>query len=396
MVWPDSYGLPDVEMKTRIPHPPLRYGVAALVCLLWLGGIGFVNAGDDQFPTPVAVSLAASFSSITEGQTLRQVCGSMSQACDLVIYLDRRIDPDQRLAAEIAGPTVADALTQICLPLSCSWCPVDELVIIGPAAEIGIAGTNMLIEWHNLSASSSAVRRGLTEQHAVSWPKLATPDEVLKEIANTWKLDVSNVQLPHDHFPETDLGEVRVTTAIGALLSGFELGFHIIPESGVVEILPTEKYANKRLERKYPDVSLSIADRNLVVRDITESDVTVLKRAAGGWLLSGSAENHGRMEQLLLRAGNRTKAGRGRVEGVQKTYSLRLENKPAKAVLETLCRQGNLELEFENPMDQRLETVISLTAEKETLENLIAKVAQSAGLQAILQSSKVRIASPEP
>jgi hypothetical protein len=337
------------------------------------------------FPTPVTAPLLTDFSLVAENLSLQKAIHHLTQQTGLMIVVDRRVDPDQRLSSVTLGPKVHLALNQLTANRELSWLPADDVVLLGPSSTIDRAATQMMVAWHVLDSKLEA-NHPLLRRLAITWPQLTTPQEALAQIARQWELDVTGVALPHDLWPERKLEEVRVTTALGAVLMGFDLGFEIDPRSRKVLTfpLPVELSATKN----YPPLKLSADARRNVMGVSKERHKVQLRELPTGWELIGTAADHWRLEQAIFAEGKKRQ-----VSGAQEEsrFTLRLERKPALAVFEALAAQGQYTLQIDDRESAKLTQPITLVVEEKKLMEIIDEVARQANVRVDASGNTLRI-----
>lgn len=337
------------------------------------------NAGQrtvtHAFPAPVTTPLLADFSLVAENLTLQRAVEHLTQQTGLTVVLDRRIDPGLELATVTLGPKVHLALNQLTANRDFTWLPADDVVLMGPSLTLDRFATHILGAWHSLDSKLEA-NHFLLHHDTIAWPELTTPQEALSLVAKQWDLDVTGITLPHDLWPARNLENVRVTTALGVVLMGFDLGFEIDPQSRRVTTCPLaiELAATK----SYPPLKLSADARRNVLGIAKGGRKAQLRELATGLELVGTAADHWRLEQAIFMEGKKRQAA-----GAQKEsrFTLRLERKPALAVFEALAVQGQYKLQIDDRDSVKLTQPITLVVEERKLLEIINEVARQADVR---------------
>ena len=255
------------------------------------------STAQTDFPGPTMNQLVADFQCFVAAQPLRKTLQTITESTKeprLPIILDRRIDPTSPLqnpasstdvntasfdetesAAPIQlGPTLYDALETVAKQRNGVWVSIDEAILIGPDSRTISAATEILAS------------RKLVEQSRFSfppkqvvWPALSTPMEALQIVADTWQLDVSQIDLPHDLWPAVSLPQFHVSSALGIIGSQFDVHLALDPRTRRVTSTPLNP--NATLTRQYPAATLNPQDRP-----------AKLKKISIGWELTGDACSH--------------------------------------------------------------------------------------------------------
>ncbi|WP_164100382.1 hypothetical protein [Candidatus Laterigemmans baculatus] len=360
-----------------------------------------------DFPRPVAAPRETSLRIFAEGKTLEETLAGIRERTGLRVWRDRRVDPALPLLSENYGPTAGAVLDQLAAEHQLEVAVADEVVLLGPAPAPELAATEMMAAWDSLVASGREDRPDdtLTQTRAVRWPMLTTPSEALQTVAEQWDLRIDSVSLPHDLWPAVDLGEVRVTTALGLIGVGFDLSLELDPVTRRVTAEPLGPQT--RVAREYPGQTLPPQLRSRLTSPAVGGQ---LRKQGDRWLLSGPAKAHAMLESLLVSTGTGSQppdSARARemraaashsggdpqnreVDGL-KRYSLRLVNKPADAFLESLCRSVGWQLEIAPEAAAPLTQRIDLEVEQATLDELIERAVGPLGLRAERDGERLRI-----
>jgi hypothetical protein len=371
-----------------------------------VGSFGCLIAGAQQppdplpFPSPATPRLAADLKVSVVGQSLRELVVSLQKSTRLPIVLDRRVDPSvaaipppiaanapgrngaNELQQETSpspmtlGPTLADVLDAIADRRGLQWASAGDLVLIAPAGKAIPAATEMLAARIRLRTAAAGF-----PPKPISWPQLTTPTEALQVVADTWQLDKTNVQLPHDLWPAIDLGTVDVTSALGVISSQFDLHFELDPETRQLTSRALED--NFVAERDYPLVDLIPAQRKLVT---DRPNVRLIKQRTG-WQLTGDAAAHWQLELAIFKRGRKPNPGGAAARSVTK-YTFKFNGTLSDA-LSNLCQAGNLQLDMATLDAGTLSRRIELEAKDQSIEELLAEVARLGEITVEVQAAQV-------
>jgi hypothetical protein len=328
-----------------------------------------------QFPTTITAPLLADASIVGDGLTLRGTLTRLSQQSNVYIALDRRLDPGKELGVTELGPQISTSLDLIAKDLGVAWVAAEDVVLVGPSESVQGMATELIGAWHSLQNSLEPTN-ALLKSQTVAWPQLTTPQEALNLIAQRWQLDIQGIQLPHDLWPETTMNDVRVTSALGVVLMGFDLGYDIDPMSRRVLTRPLKN--DFVVTKLYPSAPLPADLRRSFSSNNGRARVQKLKEIATGWELTGNASEHWRLEQAIFTQGAKRR-GAGTQE--ESRYTLRLEQKPAAAVFVALAAQGQYKLEVDDRESAKLKQPISLVVEDKKLLDILEEVARQADVR---------------
>lgn len=361
------------------------------------------STNQPPFPSPATPRLAANFQVTVSGQSLRELVHSLQTSTKLPVLLDRRLDPsalaipqravgaiDPQAAPELQPTTLGPNLHQsldlllklrnepppnagIGRPIE-EWASAGEIVIVGPAGESIRAATEILEARVNLQP-----HLGQYPPRGIRWPELTTPQEALKIVADTWDLDTSAVELPHDLWPETNLGTVHVTTALGAIASQFGLHFELDARSAKIRSRPLKPAPVVRLT--YPSMELTDGLRAYLSR----IGGRLVKRP-NHWELTGDATAHFQMELAIFKQGS---SGKNSSRAITR-FTFKFIG-TVDGALTNLCQAGNLTLDATALSDSQKRQRIELEVKDQSIEQILQTVANKAGLQLEIAGDQVTV-----
>lgn len=350
------------------------------------------SSSADDFPRPVSAPLRTSLRIVVEGKPLGETVADLGARTGLRVWIDRRVDPSRSLSRDGYGPTAGEILEQFADEHDLELAIADEVALLGPPPISERAATEMMAAWDSLVASTTASpdhrTASLAEIRAVRWPILTTPSEALQIVAETWGLQIDGVSLPHDLWPEADLGEVRVTTALGLIGVGFDLALELDPATRRVTARPLRPATP--VAREYPWRTLPPPLRSELTSPAVGGQ---LRKQDDRWALSGPARAHAMLESSLLAAARRpTSNAPGRpAASAEKRFSLRLVNKPADEFLKSLCRSAGWQLEIAPEAAESLAQPIDMQVEQATLDELVERAVTPLSLRAEREGTRLRI-----
>ncbi|MDZ4657422.1 MAG: hypothetical protein SH868_07560 [Bythopirellula sp.] len=297
---------------------------------------------------PLTAELAQPLTATWQGQELGVVLERISASQNVVIWLDRRVDPQQQVAARFQNEPLRGVLDQLSSSHALGWSELDGLIYMGPRESAKEIATLAATARNSLDHVSATARRPWQHKESVSWPRLSEPREILSAwLAEAGIELVNRVALPHDLWNAKKLPPLTLIDRVVLLLVGFDKTCEISANSKSCRIVP--------IERPLP-----------ITRDNQEST---------------SSENRKRP--------SRTR------QNVEQVFSLRLENQPVGKVVEQLAGQLALEVVWspallQREMDPRT-SLVSCDVTNGNLPTLLKAVLEPAGLEFELQEKRLEI-----
>jgi hypothetical protein len=182
-------------------------------------------------------ALVESISLAWQGQNLRDGLRKLSKTKQVSIILDRRIDPSQQLTLQIQKRTLKAVLKVIATEARADISVLGNAVYVGPkgvasrlrtieeiVASQLVSGKATII---SVDASPQTRRRfELLARQTLTWPDLATPRELLDEVASRYALKIESADLvPHDLWGQATLPAGSASQLLLTILAQFNLSF---------------------------------------------------------------------------------------------------------------------------------------------------------------------------
>lgn len=367
----------------------------AVVVTLVLSWLAMLASAQGQPSTPPRISwktgrekdraLNAVLNVRWSSNPLRRAIGNLSRSLQVAIFLDRRVDPDQKVTFTAQAMTARQFLDALTERLGQDVSHIGPVVYIGPKETAAVLATVTELR-HEEALSQPALARGrLRRVVPVKWPELTTPKELIEGFATHVGMKVDGIeQLPHDLWPEVDLPPLTFAQRMSLALAGFHLTFRYsaggsavrlepLPESPRVTRsyhLPSGQGSISGLARRFPNASIEMESGRVTVIGTIE-DQEAFKR-----LLEGKPEGP---------TPGKTPAG-GRTD-----YTLRIENQPAGGVAQAIAKDIGLEIEFDPRTTGKLNELISFEVNKVSLDKLLDAVFSPVGLSYELTGKTVRV-----
>ena len=238
----------------------------------------------------------------------------------------------------------------------------------------------------------SAARR-FSQLKPFKWDDLATPREVLKQLAKQNGIELANLELvPHDLWAAADLPPLSLADRLTLVAIQFDLTFSISADGTVVSLAPLpERVA---VVRNYPGGADPAATARSFARLAPAAEIKV---ARGRVFVRGLVED----QERIARPHHADSPSKPPAhEGLSnKRFTLTVTKKPVGTLLGQLAKQLNLELEIDQPALDRagisLDRLVSFSVKEATADELFRAAARPAGLAVHRHGSTVEVAPAE-
>ncbi len=321
--------------------------------------------------------LSTSMTSIQDGKPFREALGSIAGQVELNLWLDRMIDPTAPVEAGPVGPTVAAALQKIAARRGCVIMPAANVVLVGRPTWVDSTAASLLsLELDGDPAALADIR----------WPSLITPGAALKLAADQNSVDVTP-PLDHDLWPATHWTQIDRRVAVTLVLA--QLDRRPRSTSSLVQLTTEPAHAGGTFSRRYSSGPETKAIREAMTRVDRRSSF----RVRDGWLEArGSAAAHRAAAEKIFAMG--ATAARPDPENDTRTFDLK---QPVHTSAENALRQfaaaANKACEIHPSAAEACKKMVTLEAKKNTLRELIDKVAQQAGVVVSWERDRIVIRS---
>ncbi len=255
------------------------------------GGLRCAQGAPSTQDRQLQTSLQRHVSVAWQGQSLGATLKRLAVSQQIAIWLDRRVDPQQRVEMRLTDARLDDVLRTLAERSQMGIAAVEGVVYFGPAQSVDELPALMEQARETLRSAPARVRRRWLQKAASEWPKLSEPRRLLAAMvaSNGFRL-LHGDQIAHDLWAARRLPPIAMIDRTVLLLIGFDLTCEITP-TGDCKVLP--------IRRPLPISKSGTLDR-------------AEKRR--------SAKGH-------------TKASG------HKVFSLRLKNQPLEAVVDQLAQQ---------------------------------------------------------
>lgn len=315
---------------------------------------------------------------------LRDSLQRLAQTQQVAMLLDRNVDPGRRVAFASGDLPLAKMLDLVADRLDLAVCYIGPVVYLAPKPVAARAATLADIRRDEMRRLPDAAR--LAQRKACSWEMLAEPRSLVSAAADEYGVRVENIdRVPHDLWPAADLPPLDLSERLTLLLSGFHLTFAWSADGASIRLVEIDETAS--VVRKYEQAPTS-ALSSLASRFPRAK----VQRGSRGLVVEAAYETHLAIERLLRdAAAPARKPPPAGAPTERKLYSLRIENKPARAVVATVANDNNWTLVVSPQADAPLARLISLDVKEVSLDELLSKTLMPLGLGWRLSDGKLEV-----
>ena len=341
------------------------------------------KSGDElqwQLDSPVSVRWASN--------PLRAALTSLARTQGVAIFLDRRVDPDQTVDLVRAGLALRELLQELAGPRKLGVGHVGPVVYLGPLQTAAVLGTVVAQKEEHIQRAPPALRTRLQRPQPLRWPELATPRELIQDLAATAGLQVEGLeQIPHDVWPEVDLPPLTFAQSLSLVLAGFQLTFDYVPETAAVRLAPLPAEAS--VVRRIPVRGAPAAIGAEIRRRFPEAQ---FKIEADHVVVNSTVEVSDGIRRLVDGAAGRSKPppAKTKVEG-QKRFTLRVQDAPLAAVAKAVAKEVGVELRFDPRIEDMQDKLVWLDVKDMTLDQLLQTLLKPGGLTYRLDDTTLEI-----
>lgn len=341
----------------------------------WLGG----SAVEQRLSSPISGSWS--------GVPVLQVLESLSAAERVAIVLDRRVDPHGKVDLEATDERMSVVLGRIAAQRGQGTSVLDAVAYVGPQGVAERLRTLGAMLHERARELPPAARRVLLERHAWHWDRLATPRDLLAELAREAKVTIDGVeQVPHDLWREADLPALAWIDRLLLVAVQFNLSCQLDSSGTTVRLVPLPE--SVAVTRSYPGRGQPAALAQKWRKQVPAAQISV---EGDRVVVAGLVEDH----ELLEAAQRGGSARRTTVKPGKRVYKLSVEKASLRNLLAQLESKLSLEFHWDDAALQQagrsLETLVSFKVEDASLDELLAAALEPAGLTFQREDKRVEI-----
>ena len=304
----------------------------------------------------------------------------LSRRQKIAVFIDRRVDPTRRATFTIRDATWEQLVWQLAAEYEVGVCRLDNVYYFGPVDVC----RSLPVLFERLKVQMSRDRKEFESdwrrKSDVHWRRLGQPLKLLEQAARRRYISIENPGKLHfdlwdeQHLPKMSFIQQAVLLVVGfdCWLEAREKGRVLYltdypqPESGTLTVgnVQDARAVTRKLAEEFPDSRVRHLGRSVT--------------------LQGSLNDIARMRRKII-DDQRPFAG----ENSYSTFALQATNSRG-VILQSLCRQLGVELQYEPELkrllDERIELKIDATAPE-----IIEKVLHGTGLSFRLTRGQLRI-----
>lgn len=309
-------------------------------------------------------------------EPLRDGLQGLSTTHSISIWLDRRIDPNQRIDFRVVATdrdrSLGTSLNKIAVQVGAQSALIENVVYIGPASE---AARVQLAAVRLHDALSRMSGKGDAEMRSFEWRELATPQSLVDQLSAEWSVPV-NGDLPHDLMHSGRLlAPSTLATQVSLLAAGFEQQGTLVDGSRI-ELEPL----GDRVQW-----SCNYQSRSLNPSSITRPALAKLKRRYPGSAVSSSNDLitvHGNTAFHLALLRPSPRPPKRLAEILRQPWGFDVKNKPVELVLESMSASIGFELTWGARCELKdRQRIISFQVDRATLDELLQVVSEASQLK---------------
>ena len=326
------------------------------------------------------------------GQSLRNGLRTVQAEYQVAVHLDRRVDPSRKVDLSVQDMALREALARIAHDQELGHIWLGPVAYYGPIETARRLRTLAALRKEEVQKLPAQARQTLARERRLAWSELSTPQDVLADVATTYKLTIVNAdEVPHDLWPAGNLPALSFAEQLTLMIAGFDLTFRLDQTGTQVQLIPMPERVT--IDRLYPVDGADPAElARLYGRTVPDAQV---KDFRGQVAVRGRLEDHEKI--AALRRGESVAvapAPRPRDKKKIYTYTLKVAA-PIEQLLAALQRQAKFELALNRPAIEAAELdmqkVVEIDVKDVSLDELLEAALRPAGLQHRRQGTQVEV-----
>ncbi len=301
---------------------------------------------------------------------LKKALESLTETRNVAYWLDRRLDPTTPISFSGNTTTLRECLLQLSDEtemIDVAW--IGNVVYVGPHDAANRLATINQLHTEQLRKLNAAQRSKLLRMTNVQWPRLTTPRQLIDALEQRLGVTVTGKgRVVHDLWPERTLPRIRTLEQLELLLAGFDLSFQLKDDGGI-NVIPMP-----RTPKASWNVRIPTSRHNAVQTVLGQRESASMK----GNVLTGTWRDNEAIKSAIASATEETKSDAA--PKAQLRYTLSVEAKPFAPLVNSLCRQLNIECQLGELSASARSRRISFDVEEATQEQLLAAIANAAKL----------------
>lgn len=171
--------------------------------------------------------------------TLGSAVGRLRSVSDTAVFVDRRIDPTERVTLSLQDATIDEIVAKLADECSLDTARFDGLIYLGPGERARELAAVAALRRRDLKQVPDDARQSLSRRRRIGWPRLTEPSGLVTDWVREqgWRIR-GGERIPYDLWPAGELPALAVADQLTLLLFGFDLTYRIVPGERVIEIVP--------------------------------------------------------------------------------------------------------------------------------------------------------------
>jgi hypothetical protein len=327
--------------------------------------------------------------------SLQQAAAQLSHSTGRYLMLDRRINPDEKLALDMTGATLRQVFEAIAIQKGIGFVDLEEIIYLGPGPTCRDLQTLIALREAEITLLPKQKQKTFERSASLSWPRLSEPRALVRKIASrAGKKLLHADRIPHDLWPEGGLPAMSLTRQLTLLLAGFDATFSVSKQGNSIEVVPILTPPKIRRTYAFPQNRLSVVQKfreTLPPETVTIQGHTIT--------LEGRWEDHQHLKALFGTLP--TKPGRShRQVELRQAFTLKVQDQPAGQLIHHLAGKLQLEVDWDRVAIEaakiRLTRPVSFSVKAANLDELLRAILEPIGLQFVRDENHVRIFPSRP
>jgi hypothetical protein len=320
---------------------------------------------------------------------LRDAVSRTASVFGASIFVDRRVDPNERVTLNVAAASLDDVLQSIAALKMLGTSRLEQLRYLGPKPAAAQLRTVAAICGDEVAKLPATVRADLERKGRLAWARLTEPRALVTSLAaqRGWRIAGAE-RIPHDLWPAGALPELSASQQLTVLLIGFDLTVSVQASTRKLEIVPLKPTT---MRRRYPLTGQLSDPTGLLNQELPDAVVRVDGRTV---VVDALAEEHQRLSELLRGRAARRRPSQPQRE-TQQVYTLRVEEQPVGVVLRQLAERLNWTIDVDEASlrtaGRSLDVRVTFAVENSSQDELLEALLRPAGLDYRRDGERLRI-----
>lgn len=310
------------------------------------------------------------------------------------VFLDRRVDPTQRIDLTLSGASLREAAERVAETAGARLARLDRVLYLGPDWIAQRLPTLAAVAQTQAAAAPPAAGRAWRGTRPLEWDFLAAPRDVVARAARTGGVRLAGVdRIPHDLWRDGSLAPAPLVEQLVVLLAGFDLTLQI-DERGAGEIVPAAE--DVAIERRFPRTSR--LNRALATWNDAEQAPLASRPDGDAVVIRGRVEAIEALAEQLseqgARRGARPTRSPRRSERIEVQARVRAQARPMDELLGELAERLNFSLRFDEAIAAAgvdLARPVTIDVEDVALNQLLEAILAGSPLQHAIEDDTIVI-----